>query len=783
MALNYHALDADQRSGWILEETQFHPDTQGKCESIMCIGNGYLGARAATEEVYVGQVRNTFVAGTFNRFHSTEVTELPNAPDVFFLDIRVGQDRFSLLEGTVENYSRRLNLARGELIREVHWTSPKGHQLQLVFRRFASMNDPHLVCTRVAIKALDSDIELQLTSGIDGQQTNSGTQHFVEGEGRIHDGQILEYLSTTSESGIHFFVQASHKFHCVSADTGRQQTKISQAPRLERRQVVLDVALAIQHGDEFVFEKQARIHTSLDRENGQNRPLNELREYVKQCSLRDSQLSYKELLVRSSSAWADIWQDIDVVIRGNIFDQLAIRFAMYHMTICTPAHDQRFGIAAKGLSGEGYKGHSFWDSEIFILPFFIFVRPDLARGLLAYRYHTLTGARDNAMHRGYKGAMYAWESATTGREVTPAFGAVDIHTGRATRVWSGEIEQHITADVAFAVWNYYRATGDLDFMDAMGFEIIFETATFWCSRLEWLEDRELWGIRDVVGPDEYKEHVDNNAFTNHMAEHNISLAVDYYEHLAATRPQVIEDMETIPNLEKDYYLWKERIGKIYLPRPRKQDGLLPQDDSYLTKREIDLTLYRSQAQVGSLFKDFNLDQVNGIQVSKQADVIALFWLLRHRFDDAALRTNWDYYEPKTLHDSSLSLAVHVCVATELGDTELAYPMFEKAARIDLGPSMKSSNHGIHAAAMGGIWQATVCGFGGLRVTGDTLDIRPSLPSAWSAMAYSLHWRGCLLTVEIRDEQVTVSRKTGAGVIQVVINGESYQLGPEEVIHA
>ena len=777
MTMNYDVPDAQGRAGWIVEETAFSPDTQGKCEAIMCIGNGYLGARSATEESYVGQVRNTFIAGTFNQFHDSEVTELPNAPDVLAMDIRVGGDRLSLVAGKVDRYSRRLNLANGEVAREFEWTSPNGYRLAFEFRRFASMHDRHLVCTRTSIKLLDGEAKVGVVSGIDGQQTNSGTQHFVEGERRIYDGRILEYVSKTSESDLDFVVHVSHRYSVVGSDAVP-----TQAPRLERRQVLVDIAAPLRAGDELVIEKQARFHTSYDLKFQGIESLAAMREQVTAISQATAVDSYEDLLERSSAVWAGVWDSIDVRIDGRDFDQLAVRFAMYHMTIYTPNNDARIGIAAKGLSGEGYKGHSFWDTEIFILPFLIMSQPEVARRLLEYRYLTLPGARANAKSRGFKGAMYAWESATTGEEVTPEWGAVDIHTGEATRIWSGVIEQHITADIAYAVWNYFRFSGDVEFMESMGYEILFETATFWCSRLEWLEDRQKWGICDVIGPDEYKEHIDNNAFTNYMVGHNIELAIEYYDNLKTTRPEVLEKIQRNVNLSENQQVWRERIAEIYLPQPRPEDGLLPQDDTYLQKKVIDLTPYRQQKHVGQLFRDYSLEQVNEIQVSKQADVIALFWLLGHRFSDEALRTNWSFYEPKTLHDSSLSLSSHSCVAAGLGDATLAYNMFEKASHIDLGPNMKTSDHGIHAAAMGGIWQAVVNGFGGARVKGMNLEINPQLPAGWTRLSYSIYWRGQRLRVTADKDGATVSVEAGSEPVELTVAGEVMVIPARESAH-
>ncbi|MGL4904663.1 MAG: hypothetical protein ACRC34_04120, partial [Cetobacterium sp.] len=342
------------------------------------------------------------------------------------------------------------------------------------------------------------------------------------------------------------------------------------------------------------------------------------------------------------------------------------------------------------------------------MPFYTYTMPEVAKSLLKYRFETLDGARKKASINGYSGAMFPWESAwKDDGEVTPVWGAVDIVTGKATKIQSGFIEQHITCDVAYALWQYYMVTKDEKFMAEHGFEILFDTAIFWASRLEINADGVSYSINNVIGPDEYKEHVNNNAFTNHMAHWNLNLAIDYYNDLKKNKPEIFERLNKKLKLDTNIEIIKDRVQKIYLPTPREEDSVIPQDDTYLTKEIIDLTKYKNQEHVGSLFRDYSLDQVNMIQVSKQADIMVLFYLLENRFSHDVKVANWNYYEPKTLHDSSLSLSTHCVLASDMNDKEMAYDLFRRASEIDLGPNMKSSDHGIHAASLGGIWQCIV----------------------------------------------------------------------------
>jgi hypothetical glycosyl hydrolase len=710
-------------------------------------------------------VRNTFVAGSFNKANDNDVTELPNVADMLAMDIEINGITFSLEKGEFSQYNRSLNLKTGELCRSFRWEF-KGAAFDFNFRRFVSFTDLHLIASEVEIIPRSADARILIKSGINGQLTNSGAQHFEEGEKRIFDREFLQMLQTTCESGITFVQNTYHDFSASSIE-------MKSRFEMDRRKVMMIYEAEVPQDKALRFTKLSNIFTTRDKEAA-DMELDALRSHSVEQLKAQAAKSFDTLLAESAKEWAKYWVEMEIVVEGKAFDQLAIRFAQYHLMIMAPKHDARYGIGAKGLTGEGYKGHSFWDTEIFLLPFFSYTHPQIARSLLEYRHNTIAGARKKAKENGYRGAQYPWESAwADDGEVTPVWGAVDIVTGEATKIWSGFIEQHITSDVAFAVWQYYQITGDEDFMVKHGYEILLDTGIFWASRLEWNEEKQEYHINDVVGPDEYKEHVNNDAFTNYTAKWCMENSLFYQKKLQEENPELYKVLDQKLNLSTEMPLVKERFDQVYLPAPNAEN-VIPQDDTYLDLKQIDLTKYKNQEHVGSLFQDFNLHQVNQMQVSKQASVVMLMYLLEHKFSPAIKKANYEYYEPRTLHDSSLSLSTHAILAADIDNLDLAYSLFERAARIDLGPKMKTSDHGIHAASLGGIWQILVCGFTGVRLVGGELRINPKLPKEIEGLRVPLRWKGNKLSIHLTPDFVEVSN-LGTADVSFSIYGEQQRL--------
>ncbi|WP_139902951.1 glycoside hydrolase family 65 protein [Clostridium thermarum] len=787
--LNYNRGTGEYKN-WIVEETSFDDRYQGKCESIMALGNGYLGLRSAFEEPYLGQTRNLFIAGTYNKFDRQEVTELPNAADITEMVISMNGEVFSLKDGRILEYSRQLNLKTGELIRLVLWQNKRGEEYKILFRRFVSLEDRHLIGMKVEITPISKDADISVRTGINGRQTNSGVQHFHDGDKRVYDNKYIQLLQKTTETKIDFVFNSTVNFYLNDKVLNCKLTY-----SLQRRSLYCSSMVTVAKGETLTVEKVNNIFTSLDNDLNiynnldiykdidihkdltADKDLEKLKKLSLDHLVKNSGLRYDDLFENSRNKWAEYWEKATVEIQtDNDFDVLALRFAQYHLLIMTPFHDERFSVGAKALTGEGYKGHVFWDTEIFILPYFQYTFPDIAKKLLKYRYITIEGARNKAKKFGYRGAMYPWETAFTGEEETPEWAAINIMTGKATKVWSGIKEHHITADIAYAVWNYYLSTKDEDFMDLYGCKIIFECAEFWYSRLWWNLEKNRYEIKDVIGPDEYTEHINNNAYTNYLAHFTIETSIDLYDMAVSKGWSHIGDLDEKLNLKERIDNYKAALDSIYLPKPN-DDHIIPQDDTFLTKPCIDLTKYKNSDEKQTILKDYTRDAVVNMQILKQADVVMLLYLLRAYFDERVKRGNWQYYEERTIHDSSLSAAVHSIVASDFGDTESAYRFFKKAAEIDLGQNMISSNEGIHAASMGGIWLAVIMGFGGITNDDGVLSINPKLPKAWIKLSFALYWMGERINISIDGQEIRVAKESES-IINITIKGNIYLLKRE-----
>ena len=444
------------------------------------------------------------------------------------------------------------------------------------------------------------------------------------------------------------------------------------------------------------------------------------------------------LLARHRREWRDRWLDADVVVDGDGQAQRDLRFALYHLIIAGDPESDRASIGARSLSGPGYRGHVFWDTEVFCVPFFIWTHPETARALLAYRHRTLPAARAKAARLGYAGALFAWESADTGEETTPE--SVGLPDGTRLLVLTGLQEHHIAADVAWAVWQYWQVTGDDAFVAEMGAEIVMETARFWASRTT-VDAAGAHHICEVIGPDEYHEGVDDNAFTNVLARWNLRAA----DALCDRFPDVAARLDVTPD-ERDR--WEEVAAGLVVafdPETRLYEqfaGFFELEDV----RAVDLAPrpFTGEMVVG-------VDRLRTTQVVKQTDVLMLGVMLPEEVDGQTQEANYRYYEPRTSHGSSLSPAMHALVAARVGDLDDALAYFHLAGGVDLDNRMGNAADGVHIATMGGLWQAAVFGFGGIRADGDAVRIDPRLPAAWTGLTFPIRWRGTRIGVDVRGD--------------------------------
>ncbi|MEM9136737.1 MAG: beta-phosphoglucomutase, partial [Cyanobacteria bacterium P01_F01_bin.42] len=501
----------------------------------------------------------------------------------------------------------------------------------------------------------------------------------------------------------------------------------------------------IEVGQEFKVEKIVSLFTSRDTESGT--PLEKA-----QAHLHDQ--DFDTLKTAHQRKWKSVWHHSDVVIDGDQSSQLAVRFNLYQLLICGPPSDQRVSIAAKTLSGFGYRGHVFWDTEIFIVPFFNFTQPHIARNLLTYRYLTLEGARRKAKHYGYRGAMYAWESAISGDEVTPRWVALTQPYAQDVRIWCRDLEVHISADIAYAIWHYWQSSGDDAWVRDFGAEIILDTAIFWMSRVEFDAITQRYEIRNVIGADEYHEHVANNVFTNRLVQWHLEKAILIDGWLRENYPEKSRALRAQLNItERTLADWQEVIRHIVIYYDA-ETHLIEQFEGFFKLEDINLQSYEPRTQ--SMQTILGIEGANAHQVLKQPDVLMLLYLMRESqefpYGPEALRANWDYYLPRTdvTYGSSLGPAIHAILASDLDETEDAYHHFRQAAFVDLEDLRGNAAQGIHGASAGGVWQSTVFGFGGIKFTPSGPVAEPHLPKEWMRLSFKINWRGQWHCFDIRQ---------------------------------
>jgi beta-phosphoglucomutase len=731
---------------WTLIEPQFDPALLHARETVFTIGNGYLGTRGSFEEGYPGALPATLVHGVYDDV-PVVYTELANCPDWLSFVVIVDGERLRLDRGEIIHYERQLNLRYGILSRSIRWRSPTGKTLDLQFERFASLADPQVLGLRCQITTIDFDGPIEVQSSLNGYPENQGFDHWD----RLDQGQI----ATGTEPGIWLQVRTrstrielgmAAKMTVIGIDAPLQVTNTPGYPTLTAH-------FRATTGQTISVEKVVTMFTS-----------QEVAQPVPAAQGRLADLpSYAVLLDVHQQAWNKVWQQSDIEIGGNSKAQLAVRYNLFQLLISASPHNDRVSVPAKTLSGFGYRGHIFWDTEIFILPFFTFTQPAIARNLLTYRYHTLNGARRKAAHSGYKGAMFAWESAATGDEVTPRWSMPNDPYADDVRIWCRDREIHISADIAYAVWQYWQATGDRLWLRDYGAEIILDTAIFWMSRLEWNAKQERYELCGVIGADEYHEQVNNNAFTNRMVQWHLEQAIVVYEWLQQEFPdramELAQKLQITPQRQQR---WQAMITHIYIPYDAAT-GMIEQCDGFFQLQDINLNDYKPRER--SIQAVLGISETNQRQVLKQPDVLMLLYLMRGTqafpYSHEILKKNWNYYAPRTdiTYGSSLGPAIHAILAADLGAAD-PYDQFMQAALVDLEDTRGNAGEGIHAASAGGVWQSVIFGFGGIQLQDSGPVATPHLPPTWTRLKFKLHWRGTWHSFDLTPAMISAPEIQG-----------------------
>ena len=730
-------------AAWTVVEHRFEPAGQHHMETVFTSGNGAMCLRGAFEEGYPGDMPACFMHRVWDDM-PINFTELANLPEWWGMDLTVNGVRFRLDRGVVLAYRRGLNLRTGVLTRQVRWQPVEGGPLlDLHFERFTSLVDPNLAAVSLEVSVVSGEADLLFRTGLNAHVENTGLVHWDTVDQQI-DAESLMLQVRTRTTRIDVATVADVNL-LLPDDAG-----LSAAPAEASAVMLCDVdgqpmlerALHLDAGGRCMLHKYVAIVPSIDAEG----PVAVAREKARRGPVE----GYGAWRQANDAAWRQIWETADVLVEGDKEAQLALRFNIFQLLIAAPRDTDRASIGAKTLSGFGYRHHVFWDTEIFILPLFTFTEPQLARHMLMYRWHNLPAAREKARANGFEGAQFPWESAGTGREVTPTWVAHFADPKTLVRIWTGDIEIHITADIAYAVMQFWTATGDDAWMAAYGAEIILDGASFWASAAQLVQDGK-YHYRNVIGPDEYHDRIDDNAYTNFMARWHLQTAFKVLRWLRRVHPEDATRLTAALDLRDERLKhWRDVIERMDLA-VNPETGLIEQFAGYFACEDVDFAVLRDPRRTRSMQALLGIEGCAETQNLKQPDVLMLQYLLPELFTPAHVRTNWEYYDPRTDHEhgSSLGPSISAVMACRVGECESGYEHFLRAARADLLDVRHNAGDGIHGASAGGLWQAAVFGFAGLKVTEEGWTTSPSLPHGWTRLAFKFFYRGKLESVDVR----------------------------------
>ncbi|NQT89988.1 MAG: glycoside hydrolase family 65 protein [Candidatus Omnitrophica bacterium] len=720
---------------WLIKEEGWVRDIQGVREAQLALGNSFLGSRSVLEELPYDSKPGTYIAGLYDNVGS-QVAELVNWPNPFNFKITADGEKLGVVSMDVVEHSRTLNLRHGLLSRHSVFEDTNKKKYDYQSLRFLSMHDRNIGVMQIAFTPLDGPATISIQTGIDTSVYNAGTVT----EGRKKHFRVKELGQFENEG--YLVMETFGKEHTVIFRSGFYYTTLGKKVFAEDN----IFELSLRKNQTVVFTKVFYIDTITKFEKEVHFDKVSEKRFRKAFGS-----SFDSLLKKHCSAWDNLWNTTEVSIWGDPEVEKNFRFNIYHMLICAPIDEGRSSVGAKSLSGEGYRGHIFWDTEIFLFPFYLYMLPEAAKNILLYRYRRLDAARQLARTSGYKGAMFPWESAGSGRDETPDR-AKDLD-GKVIKITTGQMEHHITADIAYAFYHYYNATHDEKFLKDYGYEIFFETARFWASRVKYNKRKKIYEIKGVIGPDEFHTDVNNNAFTNMMAKWNLLTASKMFLRLKKANASSYKTLTAKIRLSaKEAAEWKAIAAKICIKTDK--NNVIEQFDGYFRKKKVDIGEL-DENHLPVIPKDLTPRDYDRTQYVKQGDVIMLLYLLSDVFSLKVKKENYEYYISRTLHNSSLSLPMHALMAIEVGDKAMAYSFFNTALHIDISDINNNTPDGIHAACMGGVWQILVNGFAGVRIDKEMLSIAPRLPKLWRKTAFTIHWRQDLLSMEVQNNKVKI----------------------------
>lgn len=745
---------------WRIVEEGFDPATNRLAESIFTLGNEHMGLRGFFEETYSGDsLPGIYLAGIYYP-DKTRVgwwkigypeffAKVINSPNWIGIDFWVDGIQLDLAYSKIINFRRELNMKLGKLTRSFTWIMEDGRETDFRFERFLSMADPDIAVISVMITPRNYKAKIQVKTYLDGDVKNEDANYdeqFWEEVGSAPKPEGLLVMRTL-KSGFTVAEAMKTEFY-------RGQTLLKLERKLQRtsKKVVFEYQVPVNPGEPVNLIKYIAVCTSRD---------------IAEAELERVTLFKLEQAVQSGvdALWAAhcremerMWAESDVVIEGDPKAQQGIRYNIFQLNQTYTGKDSRLNIGPKGFSGEKYGGGTYWDTEAFCFPFYLYTKPEVAKNLLYYRYLHLEQAKENAAKLGLKGALYPM---------------VTIDGRECHNEWEITFEEiHRNAAIAYAIYNYTNYTGDLSYLYTYGVEVLIEISRFLASRVTWQPVKNVYMILGVTGPNEYENNVNNNWYTNTMATWTLQYTRDVLDNLRLAESKRYQQIIAKTGLDPaELAKWHDIVEKMYYPYV-KELGIFEQNDLYMDKEQKRVDELPKEDL--PLNKHWSWDRILRSNFIKQADVIQGIYHLPERFDVETMRRNFDFYEPRTVHESSLSACIHSIVASWIGYHEKAYELYLRTARLDLDNYNDDTDEGIHLTSMAGTWSAIVQGFAGTMVREGRLHLKPYLPDQWKGYSFKINFRGCKLYIQVSQSGTVVEQLTGEPLRFMVFNHE-YQL--------
>lgn len=786
---------------WTLTYQDFDPLKERTREALLTIGNGYFGTRGAMEETASSSVHSpgTYIAGLYNRLVSkvgermVENEDFVNAPDWLPVTFRIEKepwfdfDKVKFLE-----FNKTLDFRTGVYSRRLVFEDGQGRITSIDSQRFASMNNPHQAALQYTITPLSYSGNITIRSGINGLIINEGVERYSQlnqthlkptEEG--HQANIIDVVVETTQSGITIAQAVAHRLFLEEQEL-KQEPRTNSSPARAFQEFTTQVI----QGQSITLEKIVAIYTS--------KPDDVTNPTGKALKLAKVPQRYNELAALSADAWRDIWNKIDLKIEGSRMDQKLLRLHLYHLIVSASPHNKSIdaSFTARGLHGEAYRGHIFWD-ELFILPFYNIHFPETARATLMYRYNRLERAREYASQHGYKGAMFPWQSGSDGREETQV-----VHLNPLTGEWGDDfssLQRHVSLAIAYNVWKYFNTTGDMEFLRDYGIEMFLEICRFWASKTIYNSETKRYSIPGVMGPDEFHEKypdsdqggLRDNAYTNILVAWVFKKACLMLDRMDQEAEKVKKKIHLTTD---EINNWKDIGHNLNLAISNQ--GIIAQYDGYFELKELDWDYYRTK--YGNIYRLDRILKAEGkspdeYKVAKQADTLMIFYILDEKevkeiMSDMGykpvndlLKRNMDYYLGRTSHGSTLSKVVHAQLANMTGDAKLSSELYEDALSSDYNDIQGGTTaEGIHLGVMAGTILIALQSFAGLSLSGEHIRINPRLLKKWQSISFKFSFRGNDYAVKIVDHTIELtSGDQGGRALPVEIAGKIYQVSDHE----